>query len=158
MKFAFAAVAFCIIVITSCNKTGRTKDECLPPPHDNISKFNFVVKNSVGENLLTTRSPSKLEIKKLGVYQLCDSGNASVVDLDTAFSISHVVWPRQNTGICSTIFLKWTDTDTDTLSYTYDVSYGCGIIYNINSIFFNDKLIVKDSISRSGKEVFTLYK
>lgn len=141
MQIRYLPVILCMLA--SCGKKSGVCD--MPPVLDNIT-HNFTVRDSAGKHMI--REDPRLDISKLQVIQPCDPEFSSFVHDKHTGIIQIIARVGPYKGMeCNTVYLKWDDVDTDTLTYEYttDVGY-CATTYQTTSFRFNGRVAIQDTV------------
>jgi hypothetical protein len=156
----FSAVVLCFCLLTSCEKEPPTK--CLPPPDEGLENYGFILKDSTGQNMLTSTGANRLDTSKIKVMQPCtDLPGKKRMDYSGTILYFEVLIRPQNGKACNTAIVQWRDNDVDTITYqAWASDNSCGgtrFIIDSASIKVDGRKPERDTAHRD-RPVYTLKK
>lgn len=144
MRSLFIAfIALLLLANISCKKSRDSKYYCdFPPPIVNLHSFIFIPRDSSGINLISSKYYKPEDIT---VIESCTQTKGQVDTAGEGIRIYADVVEGQ--VVCQVLYLKWDESDMDTLSFSSsNEKVGCGRQNVLKDFSFNGKKMVPDTV------------
>lgn len=155
MRSLFIPVFVLFLLATaSCEKSRKHEFYCdFPPRIVNLGSFILIPRDSSGVNLINSKY---YKAEDITVVESCTGtkGRADTAGEGIRIYADVVKGPI----VCQILYLKWNDSDTDTLSFaSSNEQVGCGRQNVLKDLSFNGQKLTPDTINY-GHYILTLKK
>lgn len=155
-------ITFLCLGIFSCNNKAKLPECGDPPPLNDIENYSFIIRDAAGNNMLK-EGPRRLNLTGLQITQACGAGYGRADDPGNSGMMRLFLAAGPYDGKeCNTAYLKWDESDTDTLTYEYTADVQkCYTRYEITSFRFNGKPANLDTTYKTpaaASHIYTLQK